>query len=214
MRSFILIGALAGALVASRGAAEVESQQGKSSDPHPAAQETRKDPKGYGYGEQPGKSDDAAKQEAGEGRKPSDAPQDERPPRVHGDRSARESATGAAVRAVSGEIVKTGERSVSVRDADRRVHELRVDEHTRVLRDGREVPVESLQEGESVRASYDTRGGGRVATTISLLEKGAREPPSYTEQGRESGQRQEGAPSGAGRKTEPRQEIAPSQQGR
>lgn len=213
MRSFILIGALAGALVATRGAAEVESQQGKSSDPHPAAQETRKDPKGYGYGEQPGKSDDAAKQEAGEGRKPSDAPQDDRPARAE-PKQARESATGVSVRAVSGEIVKTGERSVSVRDADRRVHELRVDEHTRVLRDGREVPVESLQEGESVRASYDTRGGGRVATTISLLEKGAREPPSYTEQGRESGRRQEGASSGEGRKTEPRQEIAPSQQGR
>ncbi len=193
MRPLILVGALSIALVASRGAAQGASTpaEGKTSDPHPAEQEGGKDIKGYGYGEQPGKSDTAAKQEAGADRERSAAPQDDRLS------SGREggpagSATGEEDRSVVGRVVKAGAKSLSIRDEDRRVSRLRVDAKTRLLRDGKQVPVRSLRAGEEVRAAYDTRGGQRVATTITLVEKGASEPPSHTDQAHESDQRQEG----------------------
>ena len=199
MRQLIFVMVLAAALVTGRAAAQSASGQqgGQTSDSHPAAQEQGKDIKGYGYGEQPGKSDTAAKQETGPKRQKSTAPQDERrsgaKPRSEG------SAAGEGARSVSGRLVKVSATSLSLAANDRRVHRLRIDEHTRVLRDGSEVPVGALQPGEEVRAAFDTRGGRRVAVTITLIEKGAREPPSHTDKGRESDLRQEGTGSGQDR---------------
>lgn len=194
MRQSILIGALAGALVASGAAAEGGSGEGaQTTDPHPAAQQREQDGsyKGYGYGEQPGKADEAAKQEAEPGRRRSTAPQDER--RSSAGARAGGSATGADARSVAGRVVKVSSRSLSLRGDDRRVHRLRLDERTRVLREGTEVAIRDLQPGEEVRAAFETRGGRRVATTITLVESGAREPPSHTDSGRESERRQDGA---------------------
>lgn len=195
MRPFILVGALSIALVASRGAAQGASPpEGKTSDPHPAAEERGKDIKGYGYGEQPGKSDTAAKQEAGADRERSAAPQDDRPSSGEARAAGSATATGEEDRSVVGRVVKAGAKSLSIRDEEKRVSRLRVDAKTRFLRDGKQVPVKSLKAGEEVRAAYDTRGGQRVATTITVVEKGASEPPSHTDQARQSERRQEGEP--------------------
>ncbi len=196
MRQWILVGTLAGALVTSRaGAQDTSGRQGeKVSDPHPAEQVRDRDIKGYGYGEQPGKSDDAAKQEAGSERRRSTAPQDEQ--RSGAGARPEGSATGAVARSVAGRVVKVSATSLSLRAADRRVHRLRLDDRTRVLREGTEVSVGALAAGEEVRAAFETRGGRRVATTITLVEQGAREPPSHTDQGRESERRRSGDGSG------------------
>ena len=192
MRRSILVGALLGALVTSRAAAQgaQEPRGGQQADPHPAEAAKDGDIKGYGYGEQPGKSDTAAKQEAGAARPRSTAPQDER--RSSGSARAAGSATGEGARSVSGRIVKLSRTSLSLEAEDRRVHRLRVDERTRVLRGGNEGSVGDLRAGEEVRAAFDTRGGRRVATTITLVEGGAHEPPSHTDKGRESEERQDG----------------------
>lgn len=193
MRQSILIGALAGSLVASGAAAQgATGAGGQTSDPRPSAQQPQDGGyKGYGYGEQPGKADGDAKQEAEPGRARSTAPQDER--RSSGSARAEGSATGVDARSVAGRVVKVSSRSLSLRGDDRRVHRLRLDERTRVLREGTEVAVRDLQPGEEVRAAFETRGGRRVATTITLVESGAREPPSHTDNGRESERRQDGA---------------------
>ncbi len=192
MRQSILIGALAGSLVASGAAAQgTTGAGGQTSDPRPSAQQQDGGYKGYGYGEQPGKADEKAKQEAEPGRARSTAPQDER--RSSGSARAAGSATGVDARSVAGRVVKVSSRSLSLRGDDRRVHRLRLDESTRVLREGTEVAVRDLQPGEEVRAAFETRGGRRVATTITLVESGAREPPSHTDNGRESERRQDGA---------------------
>ncbi len=197
MRHVITSGCVLAALVALRATAQDSQRATPNADPHPAEQaRPGADIKGYGYGEQPGKSDTAAKQETGD-RPASPAPQDERrdgaPARAHA------SATGAEARAVTGRVLELGPASLSIRSADRRVHRLRLDARTRVLREGTAVPVRALQPGEEVQAAYDTRGGRRVATTITLVESGAREPPAHGDQARESEKRQEGAPSGSGR---------------
>jgi hypothetical protein len=196
MRSWILAGALVVAVGTSRAAAQGASgqQDDKSSDPHAAEQEQGKDIKGYGYGEQPGKSDSAAKQEAGQKRPKSTAPQDERRSSATG--RSEGSATGEGAQSLSGTIVKVSPTSLSLRSDDRQIHRIRLDQNTRVLREGHAVPVIQLQAGEEVRAAFDTRGGRRVATTITLVEKGAREPPSHTDKGRESDHRQEGKKQG------------------
>ena len=191
MRRSILMGALVGALVTSRAAAQgaPEPRGGQQADPHPAEVKGG-DIKGYGYGEQAGKSDTAAKQEADPARPRSTAPQDEQ--RSSGSARAVGSATGEGARSVSGRIVKLSRTSLSLEADDRRVHRLRVDERTRVLRGGSEGSVRDLRAGEEVRAAFDTRGGRRVATTITLVEGGAHEPPSHTDKGRESEERQDG----------------------
>lgn len=192
MRHVVSSGVLVAALIATRAVAQDSPQATPRSDPHPAEQaRPGGDIKGYGYGEQPGKSDTAGKQEAGRDRPASTAPQDER----RSTAGAQGSATDEGARAVSGRVVKLGTTSISLRSADRRVHRLRLDAQTRVVREGAEVSVRDLQPGEEVRAAFDTRGGRRVATTITLIESGAREPPSHTDQGVESERRQEGGPS-------------------
>ena len=192
MRQWILVGALAGALVTTRAGAQGASSQPveKTSDPHPAEQERGKDIKGYGYGEQPGKSGTAAKQETGPDRQKSTAPQDER--RSSAGARTEGSATGQGARSVAGRVVKVSKTSLSLRSDDRRVHRLHLDGRTRVLREGTEVSVGTLAAGEEVRAAFETRGGRRVATTITLVEQGAREPASHTDQARESERRQGG----------------------
>jgi hypothetical protein len=198
MRHVIASGILAAALIAVRADAQDTPRATPAADPHPAEQaRPGEDIKGYGYGEQPGKSDTAAKQEAGRDRQESKAPQDER--RGAGRTGAAGSATGAGARAVSGRIVKVEPDSLSVRSADRRVHRLRLDARTRVLRQGTSVSAGTLQPGEEVQASFDTHGGRRVATTITLVESGANEPPHHTDRGVESERRQDGEPSGRSR---------------
>lgn len=190
MRHLMASGCVLAALVALRVAAEDSPRSPPTADPHPAEQAPGADIKGYGYGEQPGKSRTAAKQETGD-RAASTAPQDERrdgpAARAHG------SATGAEPRSITGQVVEVGPTRVSVRSADRRVHRLRLDASTRVVRDGAEVPVRTLQPGDEIQAAYDTRGGRRVATRITSVERGAREPPSQGDEARESERRQEGA---------------------
>jgi hypothetical protein len=100
---------------------------------------------------------------------------------------------------VSGRVVKVGRDSLSVRSTDRRVHRLRLDSQTRVLRDGTSVSIRDLQPGEEIQAAFDTRGGRRVATTITLVASGANEPPHHTDRGAESERRQDGAPAGRSR---------------
>lgn len=207
MRQLIIAGALAGALVTSRAAAQSASgQQGdQHADSHPAEPQQGRDIKGYGYGEQPGKSDTAAKQEASPGRKTSSAPQDEQ--RSSASARPEGSPTGQGARSLAGRVVKVSRTSLSLRADDRRVHRLRLDDRTRILREGTEVSVQDLKAGEEVRAAFDTRGGRRVATTITLVEQGAREPPSqgageppsHTDNGRESERRQEGKQPGRDR---------------
>jgi hypothetical protein len=67
------------------------------------------------------------------------------------------------------------------------------------VREGTSVSVRALQPGEEVQAAFDSRGGRRVATTITLVESGAREPPHHTDRGAESERRQDGAPAGRSR---------------
>lgn len=193
MRHVIASGLLVAALIAVRANAQDTQRATPAADPHPAEQaRPGEDIKGYGYGEQPGKSDTAAKQEAGRDRAASPAPQDDRREREAA--RARGSATGQGVRAVSGRIVKVDRDGLSVRSADRRVHRLRVDAKTRVLREGTAVSIRDLQPGEEVQAAFDTRAGRRVATTVTLVESGAREPPHHTDRGEASERRQDGEP--------------------
>ena len=198
MRHVISSGFLVAALIAVRADAQDTPRATPTADPHPAEQaRPGEDIKGYGYGEQPGKSGTAAKQETGRDRAASKTPQDER--RGGEATRAQGSATGVGVRAVSGRVVKVGRDSLSVRSTDRRVHRLRLDSQTRVLRDGTSVSIRDLQPGEEIQAAFDTRGGRRVATTITLVESGANEPPHHTDRGAESERRQDGAPAGRNR---------------
>lgn len=193
MRHLVFTGALAAALVTSPAAAQTSKQQGgQSADPHPAEQkQDSKNIKGYGYGEQPGAQSNGGSEQSAEPSRPrSSAPQDERRSSARQGARVAGPAAGETARSISGRVVAATDKSLSVRGSDRRVRKLRVDEKTRVMREGHEVAVSDLQRGEDVRASFATRGGRRVATTITLIEKGAREPPPHTDKGRESDVRQ------------------------
>lgn len=162
-----------------------KEQQQPTSDPHPGQEsDDEQKLKSYGYGTLPGteaRSD--SKQSTQPGRKASSAPQDER--------RDRRAAQGKE-RTLSGRVVSASPGSLSLEGEDRRVHRLQITENTEVLRGGERVKIGDLREGEDVRASFDVRGGERVATRIDVGQDASRQPPSTVDQGREDERRMRG----------------------
>lgn len=159
---------LAGALVASAAAAQ---EQKKAADPEnsnqPPTADTQQsgdpaDPKGYGYGEQPGKEaqGSSAKQSSAPGRAASRTPQDQRPTSGKGEKG-----TDAAV---AGKVVDVSKDRVSVRGEDGSEESLSLTRRTAIFRYGQRIDASRLRPGDEVRASVEQQGDRRVATRITV----------------------------------------------
>ncbi|XXF78597.1 hypothetical protein P2318_02230 [Myxococcaceae bacterium GXIMD 01537] len=78
-----------------------------------------------------------------------------------------------------GRVQDVSRRRVNVVDRESGdTYVLLVDEDTRALRGGRRIPVRSLREGSTVRASYDLVSGEAVATRIQEMPRTRPAAPS------------------------------------
>jgi hypothetical protein len=157
---------LAAALVATAAVADEKTKPAENSNQPPTGDSQKqapKDPKSYGYGEQPGTEAkrDGAQQASDPDRPKSPMPQDQRASPGGG----REQGKGASV---AGRIVSVSPDSVSVRGEDRKVQSLAVTPETVVSREGQRIDVSRLRPGEDVRASVERRGERRIATRITV----------------------------------------------
>ncbi len=69
---------------------------------------------------------------------------------------------------VDGRVTRVERGTVHVRDGEGNVYQLRIDKRSRGLRQGQRVPVQQLEEGTSVRASFDLIGDGSFARDIEI----------------------------------------------
>ena len=69
---------------------------------------------------------------------------------------------------VDGRVTRVDRNAVHVRDSEGNVYQLRIDKKTRGLREGQSVPLRQLEEGTSVRASFDLVGGSSIARDIEV----------------------------------------------
>lgn len=69
---------------------------------------------------------------------------------------------------VDGRITRVDRGALHVRDGEGNVYQLRIDKRSRGLRQGQRVPVQQLEEGTPVRASFDLVGGGSFARDIEV----------------------------------------------
>jgi hypothetical protein len=97
-------------------------------------------------------------------------------------RAARDAATGGSGSAgrsledvviasstVNGRVTRVGKNTLTVRDREGGVYELRLDERSRALRQGRKVPLRRIEEGTPVRARFVLMGGRTVARDVRIV---------------------------------------------
>ncbi len=159
-----------------------DDERGQTSDPR--AGQGGDETKGYGYGEQPGREAEGARQSGSPARATSKAPQLER------------AEPGAKTPEMVGHVVEVGKGTLSIRRDDGKVERLRVTKDTRILRDGQRVALSTIAPGTEVRAGLAggksrvaTRidvGGGEAGTNAPLIDgrpQGAEEPKNDRRQG-------------------------------
>lgn len=96
-------------------------------------------------------------------------------------RAAKDAATGGSGNAgasldqvviasssVSGRVTRVAKNAITVRDTEGGVYELRLDRHSRGLRQGRQVSLRGLQEGTPVRANFVLMGGRTFARDVQI----------------------------------------------
>jgi hypothetical protein len=69
---------------------------------------------------------------------------------------------------VDGRVTRVDRGTLHVRDGEGNVYQLRIDKKSRGVRQGQEVPLRQLEEGTSVRASFDLVGGSSIAREIEV----------------------------------------------
>ncbi len=69
---------------------------------------------------------------------------------------------------VDGRVTRVDRGTVHVRDTEGNVYQLRIDKRSRGVREGQSVPIKQLEEGTSVRASFDLVGGSSFARDIEV----------------------------------------------
>lgn len=84
------------------------------------------------------------------------------------DDPTRASRVGAVQDAVSGTVVGIGLGTIDVRDPGGQVEHLWLDDQTAAYKFGRQVPVQSIEEGAGVRTSYVEMGDLKVAREIQV----------------------------------------------
>jgi hypothetical protein len=58
--------------------------------------------------------------------------------------------------------------TLHLRDNEGNVYQLRIDKKSRGVRQGQSVPLRQIEEGTSVRASFDLVGGSSIARDIEV----------------------------------------------
>jgi hypothetical protein len=69
---------------------------------------------------------------------------------------------------VEGRVTRVGKSTLHLRDTEGNEYELRIDKRSRGVRGGQSVPVRQLEEGTSVRASFDLVGDDSIARDIEV----------------------------------------------
>lgn len=69
---------------------------------------------------------------------------------------------------VDGRITRVDKGTVQLRDGEGNMYQLRIDKRSRGVRQGQRVPVQQLEEGTPVRASFDLVGGSSIARDIEI----------------------------------------------
>jgi hypothetical protein len=69
---------------------------------------------------------------------------------------------------VDGRVTRVDKGSLHLRDTEGNVYQLRIDKKSRGLRQGQSVPLRQIEEGTSVRASFDLVGGDSIARDIEV----------------------------------------------
>lgn len=70
---------------------------------------------------------------------------------------------------VNGRVTRVGKNTLTVRDREGGVYELRLDGRSRALRQGRQVPLRRIEEGTPVRARFVLMGGRTVARDVRIV---------------------------------------------
>jgi hypothetical protein len=69
---------------------------------------------------------------------------------------------------VDGRVTRVGKSTLHLRDTEGNEYELRLDKRSRGVRAGQSVPLRQLEEGTSVRASFDLVGDDSIARDIEV----------------------------------------------
>lgn len=69
---------------------------------------------------------------------------------------------------VDGRVTRVDRGTLHLRDSEGNVYQLRIDKQSRGLRQGQSVPLRQIEEGTSVRASFDLVGGHNIARDIEV----------------------------------------------
>jgi len=69
---------------------------------------------------------------------------------------------------VDGRVTRVDPGTLHLRDTEGNVYQLRIDKRSRGVRRGERVPLRQLEEGTSVRASFDLVGGDSIARDIEV----------------------------------------------
>jgi hypothetical protein len=69
---------------------------------------------------------------------------------------------------VDGRVTRVDPGTLHLRDTEGNVYQLRIDKRSRGVRGGQSVPLRQLEEGTSVRASFDLVGGDSIARDIEV----------------------------------------------
>lgn len=69
---------------------------------------------------------------------------------------------------VEGRVTRVGKGTLHLKDTEGNVYELRLDKRSRGVRGGQSVPLRQLEEGTSVRASFDLVGDDSIARDVEV----------------------------------------------
>jgi hypothetical protein len=69
---------------------------------------------------------------------------------------------------VDGRVTRVDRGTLHLRDTEGNTYQLRIDKKSRGLRQGQNVPLRQIEEGTSVRASFDLVGGHSIARDIEV----------------------------------------------
>jgi hypothetical protein len=69
---------------------------------------------------------------------------------------------------VDGRVTRVDRGTLQLKDVEGNVYQLRIDNRSRGLRKGQSVPLRQIEEGTSVRASFDLVGGQSIAREIEV----------------------------------------------
>jgi hypothetical protein len=75
--------------------------------------------------------------------------------------------------AVVGQLKSKGAQELTIRDDAGKEVSLKLDEQTRVLKNGQRASVEALQEGSEVRAAYILQGDQKLVREVEVLQSPA-----------------------------------------